>query len=550
MNPTKPRMLFNGDAQTFFRDEIIAAWQPEGGAFSPWTIFRYIEMLASHGIDALLINVNTQIAWYPSRVWPTVLDTYERGNSDYQRPSVLLDRYLDLREAGVDWLAEACRACRQFGVAPWVSVRMNDLHGHPDPTGHYLMRESRFADPAWRLSGRCLHPKDGAYIRWSGLNYGLPHVRAHMGALIGELLADYDVDGIELDWWREPRCCEYPALEADRQAVTDWHIGLRELTRARAMKSGRPCLVSLRGPQNLGLLRSIGLDVAAIARGGGLDIFCPGNHWQTSWEVDVEGLRRQLGAGVSVYGVVDDAPNWIEGRTENGDWSTVRYLSGSPELLRGNAANKWAAGVDGLEFFNFFCTDSASGPSFPTQPPGHLPIVRSHYEAIPSLSSLAVLRGEPKQYAVATVGSALHNQPFDEVNQPPLILPPLGKGVFRLTMCAEPDWGGLELVIQIIVTKTDRLPELGVGFNGAWPIFTGIGTQKLLFPVGDVVRHTAGHTAFNFQFSPGEIAEGWNTITVWNSGHAAGEPREPSDLSVTVAGVECAVRKKGDQKSP
>jgi hypothetical protein len=45
---------------------------------------------------------------------------------------LLLNRFLDLTEAGVDWYAEIIKACRRRGVAPWVSFRMNNMHGSND----------------------------------------------------------------------------------------------------------------------------------------------------------------------------------------------------------------------------------------------------------------------------------------------------------------------------------------------------------------------------------------------------------------------------------
>ena len=79
--------------------------------------------------------------------------------------------YLDLAEQGVDWLAETSKACRARGVSPWVSCRMNDMHGAANPTGSHfncaLFKQARF-----RLSGRPLDLQDTPHISWMGLNYG------------------------------------------------------------------------------------------------------------------------------------------------------------------------------------------------------------------------------------------------------------------------------------------------------------------------------------------------------------------------------------------
>lgn len=70
---------------------------------------------------------------------PTALDGYTRGNRLWahwfrshppETNFAMMDHYLDLVEAGVDWRAEAIRACEQRSMTPWISVRMNDPHGY------------------------------------------------------------------------------------------------------------------------------------------------------------------------------------------------------------------------------------------------------------------------------------------------------------------------------------------------------------------------------------------------------------------------------------
>jgi hypothetical protein len=106
------------------------------------------DRLADNGVDTFLINPNAQTVWYPSKKLPTVIDGYKRGDREFFRghavavktPPDKMDAYLDnqvaffnlyldLVEAGVDWLAETSKACRRRGISPWVSIRMNDMHG-------------------------------------------------------------------------------------------------------------------------------------------------------------------------------------------------------------------------------------------------------------------------------------------------------------------------------------------------------------------------------------------------------------------------------------
>ena len=63
--PARPlaahRVLFNGDCNFLFYNPEL--WQPEGGPYRPAAIDRYVATLAAGGVDTLLVNPNTQVAW-------------------------------------------------------------------------------------------------------------------------------------------------------------------------------------------------------------------------------------------------------------------------------------------------------------------------------------------------------------------------------------------------------------------------------------------------------------------------------------------------------
>ncbi len=140
------RQLFNGDCNFLFYNPEL--WQPEGGRFGVAAIERYLAVIAAAGIDTLLVNPNTQVAWYPSRELPHILQGYTRGNLDFacsvaaglvgmtpvlaetyaRNFATMLDLYLDLAESGIDWLAECARIARARGMSPWLTYRMNPTH--------------------------------------------------------------------------------------------------------------------------------------------------------------------------------------------------------------------------------------------------------------------------------------------------------------------------------------------------------------------------------------------------------------------------------------
>lgn len=556
-----PRNLFNGDCNFLFYNPEL--WQPEGGAYSARAIHRQIGMLADNGVDTLLVNPNTQVAWYPSKGLEYLLRDYRRGDLAFARsvgaglaglaPELLekfssslrdmLDRYLDLTEAGVDWLAESARACRARGISPWLSYRMNPTHFSSAPGSPVNCR--LFRDPRNRLSGRVPGPQAGPSPAWIGLNYGQTAVREHMFALIREGVESYDYEGLEMDWLRHPLCCEAPASPARIEAMTEWFASIRALTKAR-----RPHYpLGIRTTANLPYLRSIGIDLKELVRRDLLDFCTFSNFWQSAWEMPLDELRRELGPDITIYGGMEDAPNWLEAaapaltqRPAGPDVQLAgdnayhppaatgaprrvrgtRYLSASAEFIRANAAGKLVLGADGLEQFNFFVTDQVRVPG-----------LRADYSALPGLDRLENLRGKEKHYTFNTA-SDLSTKIWDVPEQLPVRIAPRRRRALRLPMCAEPAGADLRLVVQLVLDVTPPGAACGVSLNGAWPVFARRESGDLLFPAGPYTRHVDEHRAWNYTLDCGLIRDGWNEIVLYNE--SAGE--------ISVAGVELAVKRR------
>jgi len=243
---SRHRNLYNGDWGAFFWAPGL--WQPEGGRYSARAIHRFVDLLADSGVDTFLISTNTQVAWHPSKVIPTALDGYTRGDArwDQWMPGIavetnraFMERVYDLAEDGVDWLGEAITACRHREISPWASVRMNDMHGAGDPAGNPI-NCPLFSDPRYRLVGTPMNPRDPARPYWGALSYERQEVRDYMMTMIGELIADYAFEGMELDWLRNPAICEPGASSRTVDTITEWIAQIRALTEARAAQTGRP----------------------------------------------------------------------------------------------------------------------------------------------------------------------------------------------------------------------------------------------------------------------------------------------------------------------
>ena len=522
------RNLFNGDSCVYFYNPEL--WQPEGGPYSAKAIHRYVATLAKNGIDTFLINANASKAWYPSKTLPTIIDGYKRGDREFFRGHAIcvlgpgpmdpadvakfednmvkfFNLYLDLAEAGVDWLAESSKACREQGIAPWVSIRTNDMHGHRNFTGSFFN-----ADLLKRKEMRLQHsnyPHIVAEVtNRQGLNYGHQEVRDATFRQIREVVEDYDFEGLELDWWRQPLCCEPTASAETVAMMSDWFRSIRALTERRSRAIGKPYYFGMRIPGDLGTLRSIGIDIVTLCREGTLDFINPSGYWCTTWDMPHDDLRRQVGERPAIYGVIEDGANALPTRSlKLGMTREMRFMSASQEMISANAAGKLVLGASGIEWFNFFCTDQARIPGLP-----------SDYRFLRDVDKLELLRGREKHYTFATKGAMQSMEPFEDAAPVPAVLEAHWRQAFRLPMCAEPADRGLQLVVQVVVKRSEPFGGLPVSINGCWPKTEAMATDRPLFPCGPLTHHTADHLGYDFQFPVELVRDGWNEIILENGG--------------------------------
>ncbi|MCM8829350.1 MAG: hypothetical protein NC902_08780 [Candidatus Omnitrophica bacterium] len=90
------------------------------------------------------------------------------------------------------------------------------------------------------------------------------------------------------------------------------------------------------------------------------------------------------------------------------------------------------------------------------------------------------------------------------------------------------------------------MPSIGISFNGRWPNFKGKQTDKLLCPAG-YTHHVPEHTAFNFEFDPSMIKNGYNSIVVMNGSHNWHKDEERKKETVRIVSVEVFYTKNKEE---
>lgn len=252
-----------------------------------------------------------------------------------------------LLKAGLDPLQMQIKFAHKHDMELFWSMRMNDTHdGSTAEYGPIMFRNNKLKNehPEYLLGSIDKRPKHGA---WSAVNYALPEIRELAFRYIEEVCQNYDIDGVELDFFRHPVYFKTtsrgePATQAELDDMTDLVRRVRVMADEVAARRGKPILIAMKAPDSVEYCRAIGLDLETWLQRGYLDLFIPGGYFQVNdWEYSVALARKR---GVKVY------PSLDESRLRDKDANAMRVaITG----YRGRAAAALAAGADGVYFFNF-----------------------------------------------------------------------------------------------------------------------------------------------------------------------------------------------------
>jgi len=250
----------------------------------------------------------------------------------------------ELGAHGPDVLQIMVEFCHSHHLEVFWSMRMNDTHDFDRPD---LMTQWKIDHP------ECLVGKKGDHFpfgagRWSALDYSHPKVRTKVFHILQDVCSRYDIDGIELDFFRHPILFR-PQMTGE--PVTQWHgdlltellVKVRKMTEEISLTRNRPLLIAARVPDSIGYAKAIGLVLLAWMQKDLLDLVIGSGYFHLEpWQNFVAlGKRFHL----PVYACLSGSRLVDANRPED---------PGNLELWRGEALNAWGAGVNGIYVFNRF----------------------------------------------------------------------------------------------------------------------------------------------------------------------------------------------------
>lgn len=342
-------VIYNNDGYDVFH--------PEAPATKEGFLSVRMDPISGCGVDTVFYNTAiSSVFTHNSKV----LEVYgHTGGPGESRNNRILPALLRL---GTDPLRVVVERCRQQKMEVFWSLRLNDIHDYRRAASRARWKHERpelvmgTPEEAARFDQR--DPR----IIWTLADFERKEIRDMMVRAVAEVLENYDVDGIDLDflrhacYFKETRLGE-PVTAAHRQLLTDMVRQMRELVLASSERRGKPILLSARVLETLSNNRHQGFDVDQWLEGGLLDFVILGGYtpYTSPARELVEWCHRR---SVPVYACM------VEESFRLGGWSGppvphAELTQHSLESWRGAAANTWALGVDGIATFNLFADRSS-----------------------------------------------------------------------------------------------------------------------------------------------------------------------------------------------
>jgi len=405
-------------------------------------LHAWVDQYAGTQVSHLFLCPNAMKASFASSafdpIWRLTAEQHFPAGPDFSRTWPDNARLLD--ERGLDPYAVWIARCREKGISPWLSMRMNDLH-NVDNTANFQHSSFWLKHPDyWRVPGST----SGSWLD-RAFDYGIPEVREYHIGFIRELLERYDPDGLELDWMRFGWHFK-PGHEKEGCAIlTAFMRDVRALTHASAEKRGHAIKLGARVPTHPDAAAGLGMDGVTWLREGLVDMLVPTPFWTASdFDIPIELWRRRIGpaAGNIVLAA--------------GLESNLRAYPGGPsvandlESVRGFAAASLHRGADQIYLFNYM--DPGPMPGGP----------QAYRELLEKGLGLDVVTQAPRRHVVGFRDTVPPGMPNDAA----LPVDGFKGGVLRIYTGAKPDNGRVVFVAGLAEREDVQNAAFEISLNG------------------------------------------------------------------------------------
>ena len=306
---------------------------------------RFVDSVAAGGrVGRIVFCASASRASYASRVVEPVWA--DLTGSEANAPA-WPSNAKRLADAGIDPYREWIACSHARGISPWLSIRLNDLHGCLTPGAFQLSTFWRTHREYYRMPGKDPVRERGAWTDYA-LDYSHEEVRRYYLDLAREMMTRYDADGLELDFLRFSRHLT-PGREREQAPLMTGFVRAVRLAADEAGSArGRRLALSARVPEHYESARAFGLDPEAWAREGLVDEVVPCNMWAASnFDLRIDAWRDRIAAAnrsVRVTPGTDFSANGESGTQNLMDyaaycgWADCMYARGADDLYLFNVS--------------------------------------------------------------------------------------------------------------------------------------------------------------------------------------------------------------------
>ncbi len=408
-----------------------------------------IDLFAQAGVTVLMCNVNAQRTNYASdcfdSFWsgydpqagddqPFLQDMAPQSRAGYRR---MISSMKTLHEQGVDYPARVIARCRHHGLSPWISLRMNDTHNNNEVRHPIHSNFWKEHPEYWRVQGRRIDYYDRT------LDYSHQEVRDRFWRLIEEVLQRYDMDGLELDFMREPYLFKPGHEQEGGKILTEWLQQVRKLVEQTASRRGRAIKMGVRVPANPVTAQNLGLDAVHWAEQGLVDLIVVTPRWAT---MDTQMPLMQWKRMLAAYPVT--LAGGLEIREQAYPDGPARIAL--PQTAVGAALVVLNSGADVVYLFNYFSTLARTIDYWPQ---------KTWLQTLRAMSSIDTLASLPRRHLLT-----FHDvfAPGEATDYP---LPATGtRLLFRVATGPKPVGRLVNAVVELapLAGESVQAPELAV----------------------------------------------------------------------------------------
>jgi hypothetical protein len=314
-NSNPYRIIMNNDGNDGFSERIIKKYESENNFIEE----RTSPLLGESHVDAIFYCTGT---------------THLFSHKTFIGENFYNDFLTSIFKRGTDPLRIIIDNVRNNGKDVFFSLRMNDTHD-------YVYSE---IFPEWKrknykyLVGREGDIYDHGGSRWSAMDYGFIEVRDYIFSIFEEVINNYEINGIELDFFRHPIFFKNQLTGKD--ATPDQIEMMTGLIRdIGSLAHQNNIRVAIRIPDSLTVCYKIGLDINTWVCSGCVDILILSGYFHLEPWSNIKKLKEVY--GIQVYPCLSK--------------SRLKYIDNTvlpDEYWRGESIIAKNSGADGIYTFN------------------------------------------------------------------------------------------------------------------------------------------------------------------------------------------------------